>query len=96
MLPLQGAQVRALVRELRSSMPLSVAKKKKKKKSESFTWVTKNMAREGLDYGLLGEVVEDTEKPSVRNPETGTHTRYKGCFSCSPNRLYEKQKMKCI
>ena len=31
-LPLQGAQVRALVRELRSSMPQGVARKKKKKR----------------------------------------------------------------
>ena len=31
MLPLQGAQVRSLLRELRSCMPFSAAKKKKKK-----------------------------------------------------------------
>ena len=33
---------------------------------ESSIWVTRTMAREVLDYGLLREVVEDPEKPSVR------------------------------
>lgn len=40
---------------------------------EPSTWVTRNMAKKGLDYGLLGEVVGDPEKSSVRNPYRDSH-----------------------
>ena len=39
------------------------------------------MAREGLDYGLLGEVVEDPEKPSVRIKRQGHPPDVKDAFS---------------
>ena len=40
-LPMQGAQVQSLVRELRSCMPFGEAKKKKKKKTQTKTKTNK-------------------------------------------------------
>ena len=47
MLPMQGAQVRSLVRELRFHMPLGVAKKQKKTNEESteVQWTEKEMGK---------------------------------------------------
>ena len=42
MFPLQGAQVQSLVRDLRSSMPHSIAKKKKKNSTRETSSIERN------------------------------------------------------
>ena len=52
MLPMQGVQVRSLVRELRSHMPDSVAKKKKK-----FFLIKKKRERDGINIVYMFAVL---------------------------------------
>ena len=48
---------------------------------ESSMRVTRTTAREVLDYGLLGEVVEHPDKPSIRIKRQGHPPDVKDAFS---------------
>ena len=64
MLPLQGAQVRSLVRELRFHMPLGVAKKKKNKERKY--------------RGVMGRERDGKEVRKAIEKGIGTHRNLNG------------------